>query len=452
MTEPGKFAPGLRGFPTPNSVPGSSGYTVFRFPADPAWGQLILGAAQALAYAYNWYQAGDLTPDEAADLFRQIIEQAPYETCGCDNPAGGKIIRIGIGGHIQELGEDGTWQEPSGDYTVPPVTPREGGTPQDQICLAAANATNVLQQLYENLTDSWNAELSEAEALTALVLLIVALIGAAFAPITFAIVTFFGWFFGVLYETLEFVGADLWDENFTNALICILVGCAANDDGVITFDWDCFNNKLAAQTDAFDLTVSQLRLFGQIQFMLNAIGGVDALNVAGATTAITSADCSDCDCPRAGCFEWDWAAAGDMQGWGLVVGSFDENPSPPFHFRMSCIGPVGSDAVLTLAIGFPDGGSCPISHFEMTATVAGVATDWVVYGVIDDVGTLVEIASGTQGVGYDVTFGSDVANDVYYGIRVEFLTPEGCGAGDVYLYSASMYSDDLCGISQEPNC
>jgi len=99
----------------------------------------------------------------------------------------------------------------------------------------------------------------------------------------------------VLYGTLEFVGADLWDDDFTNVLTCILTDCATNDGGVVTFDWDCFNNALAAQVTIVPLTFDQLRLFGQIEYLLLVIGGVDALNTAGATTAITDDDCSFCE-------------------------------------------------------------------------------------------------------------------------------------------------------------
>ncbi len=316
MTEPGKNAPGLRGFPTPNSVPADNGYTVFRFPNDNEWAGILLGALETLTKEYNWYEWGSISPAEAAETWRTIIEAAPYNTCGCSNPSGGRVLRLTTSGHVQEINDDGEWADPTGDYAVPPVPAREGGTPEDQICLAAANCTNVLQILYENLSDSWNAALSDAEALTALVLALVALIGAEFAPITFALVTFFGWLFGVLYETLAFVGADLWDENFTSALKCILVGCATNTDGVITFDWTCFNSALAAQVNVFDLTASQLRLFGQLQYILSVIGGVDALNAAGATTAITDADCSDC--PSGWCIHYEsddwpsWEASTDV--------------------------------------------------------------------------------------------------------------------------------------------
>jgi len=311
MTD-GKNAVGLTGFPTPNTVAGIAGYLLFLF-EDKEWAQWILGALEPLAYAYNFYESGDLSPDEAAEAFRLIIQDAPYNLKTCANPAGGKIIRVAPNGHVQQLSDSNTWEDPTGDYEIPPVPARTDGSPPDQICLASKNAAHVLELLYENVTDSFNDDLDSTEAATALVLGIISLIGVEFAPITFALVTFFGIVFGVLYGLLEFIGADLWDENFTEALVCILQECATNDAGVVTFDYECFNNKLAAQVVINTLTVEQLRLFGQIQYLLLVIGGVDALNQAGATTAITDDDCSFCE--GAWCYEWSSAADLLADGW-----------------------------------------------------------------------------------------------------------------------------------------
>lgn len=290
MTIPGKNAPGLKGFPTPDEAADISSYLLLYFP-DQTWAQYALGALKTLTFAYNWYKSGNLDTEEAAAIFQEIVEIAPYNTRTCSNPDGGKIIRVAPNGHVQQLGDGNVWEEPTGDYQIPPVPEREEADPE---CLAAKNAANVLQLLYENVTDSFNADLDEAEAATALTLTLVGLLGAEFAPITFALITFFGVVFSVLYGLLEFVGADLWDENFTEVLYCILLSCASNDAGVITFDWVCFNDKLAGQVTITTLTFEQLRLFGQLQYLLLVIGGVDALNQAGATTAITDGDCSAC--------------------------------------------------------------------------------------------------------------------------------------------------------------
>ncbi len=290
----GKFAVGLKGFPTPNNPEDADAYLLFYFP-DKQWSQYVLGALSVLGVGYNWYKSGELDVDEAAEAFRTIVQDAPYNLKTCSNPDGGKIIRVAPNGHVQQLSDANTWEDPTGDYAIPPVPTREGSEP-DILCLAAKNAANVLQQLYENVSDSFADNLSQAAAGVALISAISLIVGAEFAPITFSIVSAGAAIFGVFYAIMEFATADLWDAAFTDTMACILLGCASNDEGVVTFDWECFNNALAAQTSIFDLTFEQLRLFGQIQYLLLMVGGVDALNLAGATTAITDDDCSNCDC------------------------------------------------------------------------------------------------------------------------------------------------------------
>lgn len=77
MSEIGKGASGLVGFPTPNNAADVEAYLLFLFP-DPEWAQYVLGAAKTLTVPYNWYEAGDMLPEEASEAFRLIVEQAPY--------------------------------------------------------------------------------------------------------------------------------------------------------------------------------------------------------------------------------------------------------------------------------------------------------------------------------------------------------------------------------------
>lgn len=86
MTEPSKNALGLVGFPTPNTAADVDAYLLFLFP-DPLWAQYILGACRALVYEWNWYEAGDLTTQEAADAFDLIVQEAPYNLINPDVPA-----------------------------------------------------------------------------------------------------------------------------------------------------------------------------------------------------------------------------------------------------------------------------------------------------------------------------------------------------------------------------
>lgn len=296
MTEPGKNAPGLKGFPTPNSAADAFGYLLLYFD-DNSWAQWALGALQALGYSWNWYESGDLSPEEAASIWADIIASAPLNLLPsedeCALPDGkGRLLRLGATGHT-EMQDGSSWVEPTGEYEVPPVPARSGGTADEQNCLAAANAANVMQQLYEQLSDDWNAGLATAEAIADLVTGIGALIGAPFGAAAEALVAIARLVFQVVYETVAFIGADVWTGNFTDALKQVLVCCASNDAGVVTFDFQCVLDGLARQTNVFDLSFAQIRLFGQLYFILQWIGA-DGLNAAGATTAVLTASCDVC--------------------------------------------------------------------------------------------------------------------------------------------------------------
>jgi len=374
MAEIGKYAPDLKGFPTPNEAADEASYLLLYF-QDKEWAQYALGALKVLQFGYNWYKSGDLDPDEAADLFKDILNDAPYNLKTCSNPAGGKIIRVAPSGHVEQLGDTNEWEDPTGDYAIPPVPPRTDGTPPDQNCLAAKNAAHVLELLYENVSDSFAEGLNAAEAGVALIASISLLVGVEFAPITFAIVSVSAAIFGAFYSIMEFVTADLWDENFTGTLVCILRSCLTNDDGVITFDWDCFNAKLAAQVEFTSLTFDQLRLFGQIQYLLFMVGGVDALNLAGATTAITDDDCDYCD---EWCYtfdftlndgDWDpvvisgldFAVYSSGNGWSVRT----QNDGCSNHSYMYMTFPISADNISRCEIEFADSiGSFDVALFD----------------------------------------------------------------------------------------
>jgi len=280
---------------TPQELPEESVCRSLLIPDDSEWLALFGGALTELQLKYNWEDSGGLTVDETISKMMQIINNWYTEPCAsCTLPGGGRIIRIGEHGHIEELGDDGSWSDPTGDYVIPPPEAREGGTELDQNCLAAKNAVNVLQQLYETLSEQWAAHVSEAEAATEFTLALIAIVGFEFAPITAGIVAFFGVVFASLYTALEYLGADLWTEDFTDQMVCFLLTCVNNDDGVVTFDYDCFMGQLNSLTDSFGLSELQLRLYLQVSYILYFIGGIDGLNLAGGTTEITNDDCAFC--------------------------------------------------------------------------------------------------------------------------------------------------------------
>lgn len=334
MTD-GKHALGQTGFPTPNEGTGDD-YLLFYVPDNPSYSQLVLGALKGLTAAYNWYRSGDLNEDEAAEAFRLIVQQAPYNKLpSCSLPTGEPLERIDPEtGKIQNVDDEGNWQN---DPSIPPTPERPAGTPEEQRCLAAANAAKALEVLYETISDSFATGLSVAEAITAFVAAVGTAIALEFYPPAAALIAIGGVVFEIIYQVVEFITADLWDGDFTDALRCYLYECSGVSDNVVTFGYQCLINRLAEQTNAFELTADQLRLFGQLNYLLSFIG-TDGLNYAGSSTAITDADCSACN--ENWCYQWNllesdggWtpvvfgsndAAWADGLGWGIGTNSSQE--------------------------------------------------------------------------------------------------------------------------------
>jgi len=355
---------------TPDEIPEETDCRSLLIPASSDWLAIVSGALTELVKTYNWEQRGSVTVDEAVAAMQTMIDTYYSGCLSCTLPGDSPVFRINADGHVEQLLPSGEWGEPEGDYELPPIEAREGGTSDDQICLAAKNAVNVLQQLYENLADSFADNLDDLEALTLLIDLIVTLLGVAVGLITFGIGIIVIAIFTLLYRGLSVITADLWDENFSDALTCLLIDCASNTDGVVTFDWDCVQQGLIDQVNDFSLLPDQLRLYAQIQYILQVIGGVDALNLAGATTAITDDDCSFC--PETWCYTWDFLHAShsddgfqtapgfdgygewiDENGW---VGAASPDPTPGLVLALEGI-PDPTNITRVEIYGTTDGGS-----------------------------------------------------------------------------------------------
>ena len=153
---------------TPDEIPEDDACRPLFIPNSSDWLAIVSGAILPLTRTWNWEQFGTLTPEQCADRMLLLMEQYYSGECNdCELPGGGRVIRINFEGNFEEL-VHGAWVEPQGDYAVPPVTAREEPTPEERRCLAAANAENVLSQLYEQVTDLFVADVSAAEALLAL--------------------------------------------------------------------------------------------------------------------------------------------------------------------------------------------------------------------------------------------------------------------------------------------
>jgi len=372
---------------TPNEPPEETDCRRLLIPANSEWLALISGALTELTYAYNWQEFGDLTPDQTVTIMRAIVDGYYDEPCsGCQYEDGGKVIRVNSDGHVQELGSDGTWTDATGDYVIPPPEPRTGGSTLDQNCLAAKNATNVLHTLYESLADSFSSELSEAEALTAFIGVLVGIVGFEFAPITFGIWLVMQVVFQTLYAALAYLTADLWDDAVSDQIRCFLLDCASNDAGVVTFDWECFLGDLNSLTDSFGLSEVQLRLYLQITYILYFIGGVDGLNLAARTTEITDDDCSDCD------LEWCYTVDFTTTDGGWFIRSIGEGEYVPSEgWSTTCFMIDGTAERVVIQFNFPDFSSAHLTEwdaqFEYDAGSGGLQQ------------MVMRIFSGTDGTG-----------------------------------------------------
>lgn len=327
---------------TPDEIPERTVCRPLFIPDDPAWLAIVSGAILPLTRFWEWEQFGTLTPEQCAEAM-QVLQQRYYdEICNdCVLPSGGRVIRIDFDGHPEEL-VDGEWVAPQGDYALPPVPERDTGTPEEQTCLAAANAVNVLAQTYEEVSDMFADHFTEAAALLAMAVAIGTFIVPPVGLIAGGLLTFGLAAFGAFFRAMEFLTVDLWDADFTEAMRCVFYDCATNTAGVVTFDYACVTAKLENIAGQFDLTTEQVRLAFQVKYLLDIIT-IDGMNLAGSTTAITSADCwmcGDCDIvyndtmdtalgPHTTLLPYDgstpaasWQSTGGRTGGGAVWGYF----------------------------------------------------------------------------------------------------------------------------------
>lgn len=279
---------------TPEEIPEGVVCRPLLIPDSAEWLAIVSGAILELTRVWNWEEFGELTPDECAE--RMLVMQQQFYDDACGDGDCPPVLRIDEHGNIQEF--DGTeWGSPTGDLTLPPTPARSESTEHERRCLAAANAANVLALVYEELSDGYQADLD----LNDLAVSIVAFIGTVvlvpvYGAVAAGLIALGRVIWTVIYDTLEFIGSDLWTSGFTEELRCILFDVSEDiGGGVIHFNYPLFLDKLARATEITADTY-ELRLFGQIRYIMSFIGS-EGLDAAGGTTGITSADCDCSACP-----------------------------------------------------------------------------------------------------------------------------------------------------------
>jgi len=294
---------------TPEEIPEDDDCRPLSIPASSEWLAIVSGALTELTKTWNWQQQGAVTVEEAVARMQQMVDAYYDVPCAtCELPEGGAIIRQNGLGEFEQL-IDGAWQEPQGDYELPPIPARSDPTAAERKCIAAANAIEVLRLLYEDMTDSYNLDLDPAVAFTAWVGTTSTVVLVALGLLSFGLGTVLFGVWTLMYEALDFLTEDVWGEGFTEKAICALLLTAEDDAGVVTFSWRTFMDNLALGVNLFDPSIGELRLFGQIYYMLLILGS-DGLNQAGATTSIADYNCDDCS---AWCYHFEDGA--QLNSW-----------------------------------------------------------------------------------------------------------------------------------------
>lgn len=290
----------MRAWLTPETIPVERACRALSIPNDVQILGAVTGALLPLTRSENWEKHGAVDPDAIAYAMLDMLLQFFDGTCGTLSlPGGYPPTRLNSQGEIEQL-IDGLWQSPTGEYAIPPVAPREETTEIERKCTAVVNAVHVLALLYEQLTDDYAAGLTDAQIILNFASAAAAVIGAWFTPLVLPLIALNALLWNVIIETLEFISMDLWTSQFDDKMKCALYECASDNAGVITIDFTCAVERLSNAVNLFDPSFAEIRLFGQIVFMMNFIGQ-EALNHAGSTTGVSPGEtCGECVDPE--CF------------------------------------------------------------------------------------------------------------------------------------------------------
>jgi len=443
-------------FLTPPDTPETVECRTLKIPSSKYWLGIFNSALLPLTETWNYEQVHDtdLTPAEVAAACALILQEY-FETPGCSActlPGGSPIFRLGLHGRYEQLVGD-EWVEPEGDYTLPPTPGRTEPTSDERRCLAAANAAKVLELLYEDLSDSYNAGLTQAEAIAHMVEVLAIILAATVWGVLVAAVLAVGLaIFGVIFDTLEFIGADVWTTDFNDRLLCVLYECSISDTDVVRFDYDCFLERLANATE-LTTDASQIRLFGQIAYMMSFLG-TEALDAAGATTSVLTADCDAC--------EDNWCFTFDLTEVTADGVPYTEN---------------GCTAAWSSGLGWytTKGGGCAVSTGASVLTAINVEFDAAFIRRVVVVGTSLDRTTGTAcAVAFpqinrggvpavtciDITNGDPlgcelVVNDTITGITAEFQCAASDGVshatGTSVIKQVTFYGTGFCPFG-DPNC
>lgn len=194
---------------------------------------------------------------------------------------------------------------PSGTGDVfPPAPPRVESDADQRRCLASANAANTIKLMHFSVVENYQDNFLAVTA-TAVVSILAAVIFPPSVPLALgALTTAAG---ATTLGTLVFgdFTADIESE-----LTCILYENASDNNGVITFDFPAVQSAVAAKGVGIGTTFAMWQVIWYYLQIIQAGG----LNLAGATTAVTDADCACSEYPDLVLWDTPSATLEDLGG------------------------------------------------------------------------------------------------------------------------------------------
>lgn len=344
---------------TPETVPDTLTCRALLIPDSAEWLAIFSGAITELTKRYNWEQQG-VSVDDAVQVAIDVVA-GYYDGCvesGCNQPGGYALLRTNPEGHVEQL-INGEWVEPQGENAFPPVPARTEPTEEERRCLAAANCANALAELYEQVSEVAAFDLGVAD----LIILLVAGLAARFfwiAPIINGILLIAAGILELLIQGARYATADVWDSTFDDIIKCMLYECSSDSGDVVTFDYNCLMQKLYDANVLPPWNEQRARLAAQLALLISVVGGVDALNQLGATTAITEADCDNCagECGLLVTFEptdpYSIISFGSGTSFGATSidsGFGEPAPSAKAHFGTDNVGLPGFGLAIEIDLG-----------------------------------------------------------------------------------------------------
>ncbi len=289
-------------FITPDVLPEDTFCRVLLIPNDPKWIGAVSGALLPMIYASEWQQYEGITPEEAADRSKLMLNQF-WESNGCEIAMSKCCEPLIVKNRIDpdtgrpQVSYDGgeTWKTDPADVEnqitllQPPV---RSGSPSTK-CDAASNAAEHIDELItatgENLSTAstvFALAVGIAEAVLALFLIIVSA-GTLAAPVT-AVATAI-WVAATQLFELGIDGYNAyWTTDKQDAIFCAIY-CNIGDNGQFTeAQYQAFRTKIKAQlpaSPAFDIVMTAI----------NA-GGATGLSQMASYGTAAMRDCDSCDC------------------------------------------------------------------------------------------------------------------------------------------------------------